>query len=140
MKTIAITGRTGVGKSRLLSLLHSPQTTAVVDPLATPPCAWVVPDPKSCGAVVIDHAFQLDNAKEVVAEIRAWCEQHGVSLWIAELSMLDLYSIGIELPEDTFEINLLYPNEEPDMERSDKRVSVTRKDGIALAKQFIAVR
>ena len=137
MRTIVITGRTGVGKSRLLAKLASSSRIAFVDPLANPPLGWLRPDPASCAGVVVDHAYHLANAMDTMAEIVAWCEQQSVPLWIAEQRLADLRAKGIEL-QGTFELNLLYPDEATPFDPSDKRVSVTFDAGVKLAEEFFA--
>jgi hypothetical protein len=98
---------------------------------------WATPDPAVCKGVAIDHAYWLEDAKEEVAEILAWCENNDVPLWVAEQNLMDLGSKGVVLPEDAFELHLLHPDESDDSELSDKRVSVTLESGIKFAKQFV---
>lgn len=104
MRYVLVTGPTGVGKSMLLARLAAERGMLVVDPLASPPLPWIAPDPVACRGVAIDHAWWLDPYE--YRDICAWCEVHGVDLWLAETARSDLEQKGMRLPVDTFEIKL----------------------------------
>lgn len=125
---ILITGKTGVGKSKLIASVFTGEGILLLDPLVNPIENWLWPDPKTTKTIVIDHALHLD--KEILNEVIGWCKWKGVALWIAEQNISELRTRGIQLDGGVFELNLVYKSER------EREGAVRDHRGIALAKQL----
>jgi hypothetical protein len=104
MQTILVTGETGFGKSTLLSALAARHNMTVIDPFVEAAQVWHEPDPETCGGVVVDHVGSLEDAKAIVSVAAAWCEFHGVNLWLCDIWRSYLNDAGIVAPDDTIEL------------------------------------
>lgn len=132
---ILITGRTGTGKSNLVSTVLTEHGTLVLDPLINPVDSWNAPDPKFTNAIAIDHAYYLNQ--EVLNEIIVWCKWKNIQLWISEQNISELQANGVRLIGKIFELNLVNDETEEILNNiAINHVSTTLDTGIVLARQL----
>ncbi|WP_368929287.1 hypothetical protein [Alcaligenes faecalis] len=132
---ILITGRTGTGKSKLVSSVHTELGTLIFDPLINPVNSWKAPDAKFTNAIAIDHAYYLNH--EILNEIIVWCKWKNIQLWISEQNISELQANGVRLIGKIFELNLVNDETEEILNNiAENHVSTTLDTGIVLARQL----
>lgn len=132
---ILITGKTGAGKSKLVSSVLTEHGTLILDPLMNPVNSWNAPDPKNTNTIAIDHAYYLNY--EILNEIIEWCNWNKIPLWIIEQNISELQSNGVRLIGKIFELNLVNVEQEETLTNVAKNYVSTKLDtGITLARQL----